>query len=87
MNKFAAFGAETGEEHKTGMFNSSVPRPIPAWRTTSIAQGYRRGQGARRPGPGLAGDRRYVHDIAKAQVYCVFAEVLLGEASFSSAVK
>jgi len=29
----------------------------------------------------------YVHDIAKVQVYCAFAEVLLGEASFSSPVK
>ncbi|MBI4909748.1 MAG: hypothetical protein HY820_39385 [Acidobacteria bacterium] len=29
----------------------------------------------------------YVHNIAKVQVYCAFAEVLLGEASFSSAVK
>ena len=29
----------------------------------------------------------YVHNIAKVQVYCAWAEVLLGEASFSSAVK
>jgi hypothetical protein len=29
----------------------------------------------------------YVRDIAKVQVYCAFAEVLLGEASFSSPVK
>ncbi len=29
----------------------------------------------------------YVHNIAKVQVYCAFAEVLLGEASFSSPVK
>ena len=29
----------------------------------------------------------YVKDIAKVQVYCAFAEVLLGEAGFSSAVK
>lgn len=29
----------------------------------------------------------YVHDIAKVQVYCAWAEVLLGEASFPSAVK
>lgn len=29
----------------------------------------------------------YIQDIAKVQVYCAFAEVLLGEASFSSAVK
>jgi hypothetical protein len=29
----------------------------------------------------------YVNDIAKVQVYCAWAEVLLGEASFSSAVK
>lgn len=29
----------------------------------------------------------YVHDIAKVQVYCAWAEVLLGEASFSQAVK
>ena len=29
----------------------------------------------------------YVKDIAKVQVYCAWAEVLLGEASFSSAVK
>src|SRR6516225_2058634 len=28
----------------------------------------------------------YVHDIVKVQVYCAWAEVLLGEASFSSAV-
>jgi hypothetical protein len=28
----------------------------------------------------------YVHDIAKVQVYCAWAEVLLGEASFSSPV-
>ena len=40
-----------------------------------------------------AGEKReimvpnYVHDIAKVQVYCAWAEVLLGEASFSSAVK
>ena len=29
----------------------------------------------------------YVHDIAKVQVYCAWAEVLLGEASFSSPAK
>ncbi len=29
----------------------------------------------------------YIHDIAKVQVYCAFAEVLLGETSFSSPVK
>ena len=29
----------------------------------------------------------YVHDIAKVQVYCAWAEFLLGEASFSQAVK
>ena len=29
----------------------------------------------------------YVRDIAKVQVYCAFAEVLLGEASFPSPVK
>lgn len=29
----------------------------------------------------------YVKDIAKVQVYCAWAEVLLGEASFSSPVK
>ena len=29
----------------------------------------------------------YVRDIAKVQVYCAFAEVLLGEAPFSSPVK
>lgn len=28
----------------------------------------------------------YVHDIVKVQVYCAWAEVLLGEASFSSVV-
>ena len=28
----------------------------------------------------------YVHDIAKVQVYCAWAEVLLGETSFSSPV-
>jgi hypothetical protein len=28
----------------------------------------------------------YIHDIAKVQVYCAWAEVLLGEASFSSPV-
>lgn len=29
----------------------------------------------------------YVHNIAKVQVYCAFAEVLLGEANFASPVK
>ncbi len=29
----------------------------------------------------------YVHNIAKVQVYCAWAEVLLGEASFASPVK
>ena len=29
----------------------------------------------------------YVKDIAKVQVYCAFAEVLLGETSFSSPVR
>ena len=29
----------------------------------------------------------YVHDIAKVEVYCAFAQVLLGEASFNPAVK
>jgi hypothetical protein len=29
----------------------------------------------------------YVKDIAKVQVYCAFAEVLLGESSFNSPVK
>lgn len=28
----------------------------------------------------------YVHDIVKVQVYCAWAEVLLGEANFSSAI-
>jgi hypothetical protein len=28
----------------------------------------------------------YVHDIAKVQVYCAWAEILLGETSFSSPV-
>jgi hypothetical protein len=40
-----------------------------------------------------AGEKReimvpnYVHDISKVQVYCAWAETLLGEANFSSAVK
>jgi hypothetical protein len=40
-----------------------------------------------------AGEKRqiivpaYVKDIAKVQVYCAFAEILLGESSFSSPVK
>jgi len=40
-----------------------------------------------------AGEKRevvvpaYVRDIVKVQVYCAWAEVLLGEASFSSVVK
>jgi hypothetical protein len=29
----------------------------------------------------------YVKDIAKVQVYCAWAEVLLGESTFSSAVR
>lgn len=29
----------------------------------------------------------YVHDVAKVQVWCSFAEALLGEASFATAVK
>lgn len=29
----------------------------------------------------------YVHDIAKVQVYCAWAEVLLGESSFAKPVK
>ena len=29
----------------------------------------------------------YVHNVAKVQVYCAWAEVILGEAPFSSAVK
>jgi hypothetical protein len=29
----------------------------------------------------------YVPDVAKVQIYCAFAEVVLGEASFSSPVK
>lgn len=29
----------------------------------------------------------YVHNISKVQVYCAFAEVLLGEASFAAPVK
>lgn len=39
-----------------------------------------------------AGEKRevvvpaYVHDIAKVQVYCAWAEVLLGETSFSSPI-
>jgi hypothetical protein len=28
----------------------------------------------------------YVHDIVKVQVYCAWAEVILGEANFSSAI-
>ena len=28
----------------------------------------------------------YVHDVVKVQVYCAWAEILLGEANFSSAV-
>ena len=40
-----------------------------------------------------AGEKRevvvpsYVHDIVKVQVYCAWAEVLLGEAPFASMVK
>jgi len=30
---------------------------------------------------------RYVPDIAKVQIWCSFAEVLLGEASFAQPVK
>jgi hypothetical protein len=29
----------------------------------------------------------YIHDVAKVQVYCAWAQVLLGEASFPSPVK
>ncbi len=29
----------------------------------------------------------YVKDIAKVQVYCAWAQVILGEAAFSTAVK
>jgi hypothetical protein len=29
----------------------------------------------------------YVRDVAKVQIYCAYAEVVLGEASFSSPVK
>jgi hypothetical protein len=29
----------------------------------------------------------YIHDIAKVQVWCSFAEVLLGEAKFEKPVK
>lgn len=29
----------------------------------------------------------YIHDVAKVQIYCAWAEVVLGEASFSSPVK
>ena len=29
----------------------------------------------------------YVHDVAKVQIWCAFAETVLGEASFSSPVK
>ena len=29
----------------------------------------------------------YVHNISKVQVYCAWAEVLLGEANFQSPVK
>lgn len=42
---------------------------------------------------GWGGEKReiavpsYVKDIAKVQVYCAWAEVLLGESSFSSPVK
>jgi hypothetical protein len=42
---------------------------------------------------GWGGEKReisvpsYVKDIAKVQVYCAWAEVILGEASFSSPVK
>ena len=28
----------------------------------------------------------YVHDIVKVQVYCAWAEVILGEANFASAI-
>ena len=40
-----------------------------------------------------AGEKRevvvpgYVHDIVKVQVYCAWAQVLLGEASFSTAIE
>jgi hypothetical protein len=42
---------------------------------------------------GWGGEKReivvpsYIRDIAKVQVYCAWAEVLLGESSFSSPVK
>ena len=29
----------------------------------------------------------YVHDVAKVQIWCAWAEVLLGEASFATPVK
>jgi hypothetical protein len=29
----------------------------------------------------------YIHDVAKVQVYCAWAQILLGEASFSAPAK
>ena len=43
--------------------------------------------------PGTNKERRqiavpsYIHDVAKVQVYCAWAEVLLGEASFTNPAK
>jgi hypothetical protein len=99
-SKFAGPKANTGTvtysiENGKGVLRVSsdfkVPdTPAPTWRVvdsqgniyTLDAFKIKAGKGEKREVTVPA----YVHDIVKVQVYCAWAEVLLGEASFSSAV-
>jgi hypothetical protein len=85
------YSAENGKRVLRVSADFKVPNaPAPTWRVidskgniyTLDAFKIKAGNGEKREVLVPA----YVHDIVKVQVYCAWAEVLLGEASFPSAV-
>jgi hypothetical protein len=87
----ATFSVENGKNVLRVSADFKVPdTPAPTWRVvdakgnvyTLEAFKIKAGNGEKRE----VMVPSYVHDIVKVQVYCAWAEVLLGEASFSSPV-
>ncbi len=87
----ATYSVENGKRILRVSADFKVPdTPAPTWRVvdskgniyTLDAFKVKAGSGEKREVMVPA----YVHDIVKVQVYCAWAEVLLGEASFSSPI-
>jgi hypothetical protein len=97
-NGFAGPKANTGKVEHTYQGNQSILRvtedfrvpdtPAPTWRivdskgTVYTLDAFKIKGGEKRQ----VNVPQFVRDIAKVQVYCAWAEVLLGEASFTSPV-